>query len=75
MSGAPWEYGDLVVRREVLKGHPWVGFPTYVVEDSEDLLAVLDAVVVRDAVRVNGLTGVTLAEVRPDMETTPSASA
>ena len=40
MTGAPWEYGDVVVRREVLKGHPWVGFPTYVVEDSENLLAV-----------------------------------
>ena len=35
-----WAPGDVVVRREVLHGHPWVGFATHVVEDSDDLLAV-----------------------------------
>lgn len=35
-----WEPGDVVVRREILHGHVWVGFAGYVVEDSEDLLAV-----------------------------------
>ena len=43
MSGSPishWAAGDVVVRREVLHGAVWVGFPTYVVEDSADLLAV-----------------------------------
>lgn len=31
--------GDVLVRREILKGHVWCGFPVYVVEDREDLLA------------------------------------
>ncbi|MGZ4438554.1 MAG: DUF402 domain-containing protein [Nocardioides sp.] len=35
-----WAPGDVVVRREVLHGAPWVGFATYVVQDSDDLLAV-----------------------------------
>lgn len=35
-----WQPGDVVVRREILHGHPWVGYATYVVEDSFDLLAV-----------------------------------
>lgn len=39
MSG-PWLPGEVVVRREVLHGHPWVAFPTYVVRDEPDLLAV-----------------------------------
>ena len=37
---ARWAFGDVVVRREVLHGAPWCGFGTYVVQDSEDLLAV-----------------------------------
>ena len=32
--------GETLVRREVLHEHLWVGFSTYVVEDSDDLLAV-----------------------------------
>lgn len=35
-----WSFGDTVVRREFLHGHPWVGFSTYVVEDTDNLLAV-----------------------------------
>jgi hypothetical protein len=35
-----WPVGTSVVRREVLHGHPWVGFATRVVRDDEDLLAV-----------------------------------
>lgn len=34
-----WDVGDVVVRREVLHGHAWVGFATYVVADEPDLLA------------------------------------
>lgn len=40
MSEAPWTFGDVVVRREWLHGQLWVGFATYVVEDSDDLMAV-----------------------------------
>ncbi len=39
-NGTGWDVGDVVVRRELLHGHPWVGFATRVVEDSADLLAV-----------------------------------
>lgn len=35
-----WVPGERVVRREILHGHPWIGFTTYVVEDVADLLAV-----------------------------------
>ncbi|MET8119761.1 hypothetical protein [Micromonospora sp. NPDC005189] len=31
--------GDVVVRREVLRGEVWFGCPTICVEDSADLLA------------------------------------
>ena len=40
MSHTPWSFGDVVVRREWLHGHVWAGFATYVVEDTDDLLAV-----------------------------------
>src|SRR5690348_8703806 len=40
VSDDHWSLGEVVVRREWLHGHPWVGFATYVVEDSDDLLAV-----------------------------------
>jgi hypothetical protein len=33
-----WSYGDVAVRREALKGHPWTAIPTYVVSDTADLL-------------------------------------
>lgn len=33
-------FGETLVRREVLHGHLWIGFCTYVVEDTADLLAV-----------------------------------
>ncbi len=32
--------GETLVRREVLHGHLWIGFSTYLVEDTDDLLAV-----------------------------------
>lgn len=35
-----WSFGETVVRRELLHGHPWIGFSTYVVEDTDQLLAV-----------------------------------
>jgi hypothetical protein len=34
-----WTRGELITRREVLRGRPWLGLPAYVVEHSEDLLA------------------------------------
>jgi Protein of unknown function (DUF402) len=34
-----WRAGEVVVRREVLHGHVWCGFATYVVQDTEDVLA------------------------------------
>src|SRR6476469_1186666 len=34
-----WEYGDVVVTRDVIDGKPWVAVPQYVVEDNRDLLA------------------------------------
>lgn len=40
MLSTRWDIGETVVRREVLHGHLWIGFSTYVVEDTEDLLAV-----------------------------------
>jgi hypothetical protein len=33
-----WSPGDVVVRREVWRGRPWLANPLYVVEDSDDLL-------------------------------------
>lgn len=39
MAGATWPVGDVVVRRELLHGHVWCGFATYVVQDTDDLLA------------------------------------
>ena len=35
-----WSVGETVVRRELLHDHVWIGFSTYVVEDTDDLLAV-----------------------------------
>ena len=49
MAGATWPVGDVVVRRELLHGHVWCGFATYVVQDTDDLLALADAV--REAAR------------------------
>lgn len=40
MNDAHWDVGEPVVRREILKGHPWAAFPTRVVQDTDDLLAV-----------------------------------
>jgi Protein of unknown function (DUF402) len=40
MTAPRWSFGDQVVRREFLHGHPWIGFTTYVVSDEPDLLAV-----------------------------------
>ncbi|WP_110181080.1 DUF402 domain-containing protein [Nocardioides solisilvae] len=37
---ASWKPGDVVVRREILRGQPWIGWSVRVVEDSFDLLAV-----------------------------------
>ena len=33
-----WAPGDVIVRREVWRGRPWLANPLYVVEDSDDLL-------------------------------------
>ncbi|QNN52460.1 DUF402 domain-containing protein [Nocardioides mesophilus] len=33
-----WRYGDVAIRREALKGHPWTAFATYVVVDTPELL-------------------------------------
>ena len=33
-----WAAGDVIVRREVWRGRPWLANPLYVVEDTEDLL-------------------------------------
>jgi hypothetical protein len=33
-----WSPGDVIVRREVWRGRPWLANPLYVVEDAEDLL-------------------------------------
>lgn len=35
-----WQPGEIVVRREVLHGEPWLDMPVHVVEDSPELLAV-----------------------------------
>ena len=34
-----WEPGDVVLRRELLHGHPWIVLPVRVVHDEPDLLA------------------------------------
>jgi hypothetical protein len=34
-----WRPGDVIVRREVLRGRPWAAIPVYVVHDDADLLA------------------------------------
>jgi Protein of unknown function (DUF402) len=34
-----WETGELIVRREVGYGRPWLAVPVFVVQDSADLLA------------------------------------
>lgn len=34
-----WAPGDVVVRREVWQGRPWLANPMYVVEDTDDVLA------------------------------------
>jgi Protein of unknown function (DUF402) len=39
MGPVDWKRGDLVVRREVVNGRPWLGVPVYVVEHSDELLA------------------------------------
>ncbi|MEV0808071.1 hypothetical protein [Micromonospora sp. NPDC050200] len=39
MTGPRFPPGDVVVRREVLRGEVWFGCPTICVEDSADLLA------------------------------------
>jgi len=33
-----WSPGDVIVRREVWHGRPWLANPLYVVEDTDDLL-------------------------------------
>jgi len=33
-----WSPGDVIVRREVWQGRPWLANPLYVVEDTEDVL-------------------------------------
>lgn len=33
-----WEYGDVIVSRDVIDGKPWIAVPQYVVEDTADLL-------------------------------------
>jgi hypothetical protein len=33
-----WSPGEVIVRREVWRGRPWLANPLYVVEDSDDLL-------------------------------------
>jgi len=38
LAGVTWAPGDLVVRREVWQGRPWLANPLYVVEDTGDLL-------------------------------------
>ena len=38
MTWGSWSYGGVAVRREVLKHHVWMTYPTYVVHDDEDLL-------------------------------------
>ena len=38
MTQRRWSFGDVIVRREVWQGRPWLANPLYVVEDTEDLL-------------------------------------
>jgi hypothetical protein len=38
MTWGAREHGDVLVRREVLKGHVWLAYPTFVVRDEPDLL-------------------------------------
>jgi Protein of unknown function (DUF402) len=33
-----WQYGDVVVTRDVIDGKPWLAVPQYVVEDTAELL-------------------------------------
>jgi hypothetical protein len=33
-----WQYGDVVVARDVMDGKPWLAMPQYVVDDTADLL-------------------------------------
>ena len=40
MATTRWTEGQTVVRREVLRGHLWIGFNTHIVQDTDDLLAV-----------------------------------
>ncbi|HEV7760671.1 MAG TPA: DUF402 domain-containing protein [Acidimicrobiales bacterium] len=35
-----WDRGQLIVRREVLRGRPWLGLPAHVVGHSRELLAI-----------------------------------
>ena len=35
-----WSSGDVIVRREVLRGRPWAAMPAIVVRDEDDLLAI-----------------------------------
>ncbi|MGH7763113.1 MAG: DUF402 domain-containing protein [Candidatus Dormibacteraceae bacterium] len=35
-----WRSGDVIVRREIVNGRPWLGHPQIVVRDSDQLLAV-----------------------------------
>ena len=39
MSSLRWQPGDVIVRREVWRGHPWAALPVRVVADRADLLA------------------------------------
>ncbi len=36
-----WAPGDVIVRRDVWRGRPWVGVAAIVVQDEPDLLAIL----------------------------------
>jgi len=38
-SGTRWAAGDVVVRREIAWGHPWLACPVFVVADTSELLA------------------------------------
>lgn len=33
-----WDFGQVIVRRDVWRGRPWVGLPVHVVEDRSELL-------------------------------------
>lgn len=38
MTVVTWAQGEVIVRREVWRGRPWLANPLYVVEDTDDLL-------------------------------------